>query len=184
MIPAKKLIAFEYLVSKLIDWFKELSNADYQDEFSKVKVLKLHFFVTAVSADQKNKGLLSVFDNFYAMPYGHVESDIYSNFDKLLKYDIRNSNIFLKSPTTPDLAELEEETKALIDDAIKELRKKNENLVLYDAFDLVELSHNWYSWQLTYSMARKEGKNSWQIPVSLIQNEKKIFKLSNALVEK
>lgn len=74
-----KIELFEYCVFKLIEWSVQHKNgfswgnfANGNNDFSKLKLIKLHFFLCTA-----NISLLEIFDNFYAMPYGHVESNVY-----------------------------------------------------------------------------------------------------------
>jgi hypothetical protein len=54
--------------------------------------------------------------------------------------------------------------------------KITDHLITMKPFDLVELSHDWYSWQVTYNRAKKLGKNSEKIDLELIKIEQKIYK--------
>ena len=75
-----KTLAFEYLVYQLLDWYKEAFGNVEENDLSTLKVLKLLFFVTAISSKNEDESLLeSPFNKFYAMPLGHVEGDVYSD---------------------------------------------------------------------------------------------------------
>mgnify|MGYP003610257323 CR=1 FL=1 len=71
--------AFEQFVLGLIKWWAEVNPEKEWEEndLSILKVLKILFFVSAVGADSKGDGLLNIFDNWVAMPYGHVEKDVF-----------------------------------------------------------------------------------------------------------
>lgn len=75
--PDLKKQAFEYLLNGLLQWFSNGELYKNSNSFSRVKVLKLLFFV-AVIKDADGNDLLDIFDKFYAMPHGPVESDIYN----------------------------------------------------------------------------------------------------------
>lgn len=175
-----KLQAFEFVLFNLIDWYKEKnsiqSNEDFNstNDLNKLKVIKLHFFVSAVNA--KNNKLLSIFDKFYAMPYGHVESDIYNNLNqmKYYKVDIKRLSII---DSQPSFDNLNFEIKKEITNAIIELRRVNDDLINYNALQLVELSHKWFSWSSMFSYAKSNLRNSEFIPTRLIQEENKSFEL-------
>lgn len=175
-----KLFAFEYVVKRIIDWFNEVNagkNLDPFNEFSKLKLIKLHFFVSAVNANTDQEGLLYKFDNFYALPYGHVESDIYKALPNTTIYEINNDSISIKDNLNLGSAflGLETQLKLDIDNSIDHLKKINPDLVNYSAFDLVELSHKWYSWRSTFEEAKKTGRFSAPIAPKTIKLEPKFF---------
>lgn len=174
-----KIKAFEYLVIKLSDWYKELNkNISFENnDLNKLKILKLHFFVSAVNANEKKEGLLNIFDNFYAMPYGHVESDVYSKINQFESMRIDRSGLaFTKSLPINYFADIEEIIPE-IDQSISNLRSINNDLINYKALDLVNLSHTWYSWRLVFNYAKQNGSFSAPIPSDLIRREPKFFHL-------
>ena len=76
-----KILLFEYLVYRLIEWYKDVvSDSHYINKhFSRLTALKLLFFVSTIKdTENGNKDLLDVFNKFYAMQYGPVEIDIYT----------------------------------------------------------------------------------------------------------
>ena len=177
---ATKIEKFEYMVHKFIAWYNELNNSndlDTYEDFSKLKLIKLHFFVCAITTRlDKNheEGLLRSFDNFYAMPYGHVESDVYSRLKDVESIEINNTNIRVlnKCPDKLCKEEIEE-----IDKAVAALKSENIEIINYNASRLVNLSHEWNSWQTSYSIAQNLNKASIKIPISLIVNEPKFYSL-------
>lgn len=178
-MAATKLQKFEYMVHQFIKWYNELNKTvitqyPYEnDNFSKLKLIKLHFFACAVTANPDNgEGLLSTFGDFHAMPYGHVESYVYSHLSNTESLEINNSNIKLLQQCPEYLSAKEKEE---IDDAVSSLREKNSDLVRYSASKLVDLSHEWDSWQTSFSIAQKFGKSSIKIPNDLIINEAKFY---------
>ena len=62
-----------------------------------------------------------------------------------------------------------------INESIAALQRINNRLILYSAFDLVDLSHRWGCWRTTYSYARQINKGSISIPDDLIINSDKYF---------
>lgn len=180
----QKQLAFEYCLYKFIEWFKE-ENSPRNNDLSILKSLKLLFFVSSVNADSdSDTNLVSrVFNKFYALPLGHVESVVYDY--------IKNTNGSLKyftisdKTTTPKqdvnfkelILELEAEIKTLIDKSFERLKSINPKLILYSAYELVELSHQWLSWKTTIAEARSMGINGAEIPVNTILKEQKIFSL-------
>lgn len=173
----EKLKAFEYLIFKLKDWYNEIEGFNFDNnDFSKLKVLKLIFFSAAVNADKPILSLLDNFDNFYAMPYGHVESDIYKNLNSLNLIDVDSKKTLIKN--LPDyFKDLNAEIKAKIDNSIFALKAKNINLITYSAMELVELSHMHFSWSSSFDIAKQQNKLSQSIPKEMIKSEKKFFYL-------
>ena len=176
MNTSDKVKAFEYLSDKFFDWFKDISNGEpIEENFSKLKLIKLHFFACAVTSNPKDEGLLSQFDEFYAMPYGHVESSVYGNLDQIRIFNLNKNSIERKS--TPD-DYFEGLPLADLDKAIESLRKRNQDIVKYSPMQLVDLSHSWNSWTTMYNLARQLNKFSIKIPTQMIQNENKVFILN------
>jgi len=90
-----KIKYFEYFVSHLIKQTKDYEEFKNND-FSILKVQKLLFLSCAV-----NVKLLDIFDNWYAMPYGHIEKDIYDytrkNKGKFSFFTLTTKNMKLES---------------------------------------------------------------------------------------
>ncbi len=184
-ILVRKILAFEYVVFKLIDWYKSFNGVERDvdfnsdNDFSKLKVFKLHFFTSAIKSDSNQ--LLSVFNNFYAMPFGHVESDIYDYINELERFEIDVKATKIKGPYLDILhksfSELDGDIKSEIDEAIDVLFGRNNELINLSAMDLVELSHQWYSWKFTFDKAQSDGKFSERILPELIKSEYKYILL-------
>lgn len=172
-----KLQLFDYLSLKLIEWYKETGNSEHEVEhnFSKLKLLKLLFFACAASIKKDGNDLLNYFDNFYAMPYGHVESDVYEQLASSSSFSFLKNTVQIKSQVLP---QIESEIAKLIDESVQKLREQNEEIIGYDAMQLVELSHSWESWKTMYDYARALNKYSMPIPTELIRNEPKFFNLN------
>jgi uncharacterized phage-associated protein len=170
-----KISAFNYLVHELYKWHLEYSNDSKTNDLSKLKVMKLVFFTSAISSDRNNAGLLSTFNNFSAMPYGHVESDVYSKMDNLIYYHFDDQCLSIKEKLDIDNIEIDKELKSSIVLAVKKLRLTNPDLINYKAFDLVDISHKWKSWKMMYSLARRNGRYSMKIPTEMIMTELKSF---------
>jgi len=172
-----KLKAFEYFVYKLTEWYKEAyqQNDIEVNDLSKLKIFKLHFFTTAISTSTKDSGLLGVFDKFYALPFGPVESEVYGSLSELTYFDITSSALILKQPIDiDDISNTNQ--KQLIDLAIAKISKGYFNLIKASAFDLVELSHKWSCWKIVFDFAKRQNSRSWEIPHELIMNEsQKVF---------
>lgn len=172
-----KNLAFEYFVSQLLNWHQEVVGDNGRNDFSTLKVLKLLFFASAIGTEKGQRETLldSPFDTFYAMPYGHVESEIYDTIrnNQLPNLRITNSSSrFINTINYP-----EGELKNKIDSSINKLKKENIDLIKMSPFELVELSHAWYSWKFYIAKARKNGAYSELIPNEIIKSEQKFFHL-------
>jgi hypothetical protein len=180
-----KTTAFEYIVYKLVEWYKESCSLDYDADFNRAndfglfKILNLHFLVTSVNA--KYNTLLSVFDNFYAMPYGNVEYDIYKNIAHLERFYVTSRTITIKNEYIDVIScsfeGINQAIKAEIDSAIAMLKKENIGLVELPALDLVDISQLHFSWQHTFNQACRNGLYSKPIPSLLIRDEIKYVNL-------
>lgn len=169
--------AFEYYVVKLLEWYTEISGNIENNDLSTLKVLKLLFFGSAISAGETGTDTLldRPFDTFYAMPYGHVESEIY---DSIRRKEFHNLTINNSSSSiNPTLVFTDGEIKNKIDASIQKLKEANPKLILMTPFELVELSHRWYSWQFYFNKAQRNGSYSELIPAQMIKLEQKFFSL-------
>jgi len=170
-----KIKAFEYLILKLVEWYGD------NNDMGTLKSLKLLWFVSVVEANKDSKDSLidKVFDNFHAMPYGHVEKDIYEAIrGKKIK------NIELKSNTANILnkdriLETDKEIRELIDKSIEKFKILAPEYINLLSFDLVILSQRWYSWKYYYKKARQKDKFSEKIPNEIIKNEFKYYETYN-----
>lgn len=145
-----------------------------QNDFTKVKIFKLLFLTVAASCNKEKDGLLTEFDNFWAFPYGPVELDIYNTIQDLQKYKFDNNGI-LEIDSSPII--IPQEVKNKIDLALDQLMLINPDLINYEAFRLVDLTHLWNSWSFSYEFALSLGKRSFKMPNELIKADNKIFML-------
>jgi uncharacterized phage-associated protein len=179
-----KILHFEYVISKLLKWQFEITGK-HENDLSTLKALKLLFFVSTVRTHPSNENSLiaNVFDNYAAMPYGHVESSIYEylkiNKGNLNYFKIDNSSTNPKQGIEIVDAEISQQIdltfKKEIDLSIAELKKINPLLISLSAFSLVDISHSWYSWKKYYSLAKLEQVKSYAIPNEEIVLEDKIY---------
>ena len=75
---SKKEAAFHYFLEAIAtQWIMNNTDKDFKEnDLSLLKIMLLLFFTVATSAND-DEGLLKVFNNFVAMPMGHIESDIW-----------------------------------------------------------------------------------------------------------
>lgn len=179
---SKKTQAFEYFVYQLYNWYIERYSSFDSNDLSMLKVLKLLFFCTAIEAEKdKDDTLLDLaFDNFYAMPYGHVESDVYNAIKKnelsFFKID-RDKTLIFSNIEGNSFDALSNNIKTKIDSSFKKLSKENEKVLEMLPLDLVLLSHLWYSWRYYYNKAKEKGVYSEKIPNNIIKSENKVLYL-------
>ena len=189
-----KIWAFEYLVYLCIDWYENVSGRnDWETHFSTLSLLKLLFFASSIRNDERfeNPDLLDIFDNFYALPHGPVESDIYNGINSTIpffksmgfegglnRFLITSQKVeLLQTPASVDdiISELSDDTAARLKDSIKVLRSINENLITYSAFELVEISHKWSCWKDAYAVATSLGVKAQSMPVESIKRSDRHF---------
>ena len=145
--------------------------------FTPLKIIKLLFFTTAASIEiDPQKNLLTIFDNFVAMPYGPVESDIYNSITQntLNKYFISIDGCKIKDPSME--LNIHQEAKDLINKSIDKLKEKNNEIFNYTPVELVDISHKWSCWKNSYEIALQFNKNSYSIPSESIKKSIKYYK--------
>lgn len=172
-----KRTAFEYLLDKLLIWYHEVEPYRGDESFTRVKVLKLLFFLSVIKHED-NSDLLDVFDNFYAMQHGPVESDIYNYMTSGKLENFSFSEIYLtrKREYSSNEMELPNALMCKLDRAIAALRVANPKIISLAAFDLVEISHKWESWKHAMKLANLLGKYSYPISISQLRGEMQIFR--------
>ncbi|WP_231501928.1 SocA family protein [Bacteroides sp. 14(A)] len=90
-------------------------------------------FLTAAPKREGASDLLDVFNNFHALPYGPVESDIYNAIqDKRLPSYIVTERSVVKKENAILPYKIEDYTR--IKDAVDTLKEKNKYLILLNAF--------------------------------------------------
>ena len=168
---------FKYIVFKLLEWHKEKIGKEDLSSFSRLKVLKLLFFVSSVTSKEYPNGLFDIFDKFYAMSYGPVESDIFNNIS-IGNYDewFQISN---KIITKGDFFnEIPSETinyhKYLIDITINQLKEINDDIILYTHYELIDLSYKWDSWRDAMNIAKMIENPSEKMKIKQIIKDSKI----------
>ena len=83
-IPMSKIQKFEYITHQLIDWYKSNNKTIDKNDFSKLKVLKLHFFIEdsfrepTISSDVRYKIVELFKENnlVIALPQVKIKNDL------------------------------------------------------------------------------------------------------------
>ena len=128
MDTTSKIAAFQYILYKLNEWYKD-NNGEKENDLSILKAMKLLFFVSGVDI---TNNLFDIFDRFQAWQYGHVEADLYNQYSQKkgdFNYlEISRERTILKEKAFTMLNEsnyLPKELKSKIDDNIEKLKEKN-----------------------------------------------------------
>lgn len=176
---ANSIEIFKNVVFQLRDWYIQKAGIsaeqfDENNDFSILKLIKLHFFV--ISINSENDDFLLEQNEFWAMPYGPVETTIYSQ--------IRNNKNFNEFILSNDKIKFSHEKpfidariETLINNSISILLDLEPRLLYTDAGTLVDLTHKWHCWRKNYSLARAKNTYSSIIPKEDIINDIKVVNL-------
>ncbi len=115
-----------------------------ESEFDRLKKMKLLYFFCALSSQRPE--FYGIFDNFYALPLGPVESDVYTVEKKKEK------------PIIEDFISVELKEKIIL--AIRSIVSSLPLIFKADSWRLVELSHESKVWQEAFKLAKSQGKLS------------------------
>lgn len=178
-----KILAFEYLVYRLTEWYKETTpiTENMTSHFSRLSVLKLLFLTAAIKDDTiddvNKKDLLGTFNKFCAMQYGPVEIDVYSAIvnDTLSIYRLSNKSIEVKRDVDQAFNNLSNALRQSIDNAIHILRSKNANIIRYNATQLVNITHKWQSWQNAMWLANISGNRQSPMTIDSIRKDMQYY---------
>lgn len=167
-----KIFAFDYMLSLFEQWHKEVDVNKGHGDFSnnsKLSVLKL-LFLAAAPKEEGGRDLLETFNNFCALPYGPVESDIYNAIqgNELPSYKVTERSIINKAVIDKLY---NEEDYLEVKEAVDALKKENEELILLNAFDLVNITHKWESWKSSFGFANFMGIQSYSMSANSIRQD-------------
>lgn len=170
---------FKNVVFQLRDLYIEKKGISPQqfnenNDFNILKLIKLHFFVVAINSDQDDE-LLDL-NEFWAMPYGPVETNVYSR----IRTNKNFKEFILSNDSVNFIGEKPEFNKMLevkITNSILMLMDLEPRLLFTDAGTLVELTHKWNCWKKNYSLARAKKTYSSIIPKEDIINDIKVVNL-------
>lgn len=175
----KSIEIFKNIVFHLRDCYiskNDITIAQFNviNDFNILKLIKLHFFIIAINSD-KDDTLLEL-NEFWAMPYGPVETSVYSKIrnDKNFGEFILSNE---KAVFTGNKPEIEKYLEDKIIRSINLLLDLEPRLLYTDAGTLVELTHKWNCWKKNYSLARAKNSYSSIIPKDDIKFDIKIFNI-------
>ena len=136
--------------------------------FNKLKLLKLLFFVATIKHEDDD--LLCVFSDFYAMPYGPVESDVYNGLSEMPHFVFEGNALNIRGEVSDfNFTDICPTIINKIDNAISALEAKNSKIFSMPTFDLVELSHKALAWKTIFESALRSGCQSKKMPVELLK---------------
>lgn len=169
-----KLGAFLFFIQSLVRRFAEISIS--VEKLSRISILKLLFFTVLINQKQRRENpkvynLLDVFDHFYALPLGPVESDCYDlisgfvlaedNFEKILrKYNGNFKGVagFQNKIDSFDRFPESKNIEMAIDEAINAIP---ESVLRLTPSQMVFKSHAFESWKKAFGQASAWGRKSW-----------------------
>lgn len=169
----KKLL-FEYLVFQLMDWAKEIDSYCVPT-FTKLRLQKILFLVSARKATIEKPALLSVFNSFYALPYGPVEMDIYESMKENTAFQhicFNDTDCICNNLTAEMFSTIKDEDKSLVEDSIAEFKDMGVNYLTRPVFELVNISHQWTAWQVSMSVAKMLSSSKEEMSTESICNSR------------
>lgn len=173
-----KIKAFDYMLQLFEEWrnsHEELKNKP----FSKLKAMKL-LFLAAAPKEQGGSDLLDIFDNFYATSYGPIEIDIQKAMceDRLPSFSVNYYSIEPREGAEPYNAKrYNDKFYHRVRNAVNDLKKKNEKLVLLNSLELVEITYRWSSWNQAMDFAEFINQSNVKMSINSIRDSSKIFDL-------
>lgn len=178
-IKDRKKRIFEYMVFQLALIGRE--NRSQNLDLSKLRLQKILFLLAAKKATGEDPALLTVFDKFYALPYGPVELDIYDSMNAngfdCIRFEGNNCCNF-EDLAPDDFSSLSQEDKQSVDDLIFDLKDRIVDYLTMPVFELVEITHRWTVWQVAISLANMFGGRSAPMSTQEIcKSEVKVYSM-------
>lgn len=177
-----RLFACNYLIYRLFEWKSQfLDKPLYSVRFTRVELMKLIFFISAVKKESESGvDLLDEFDEFYAMTLGPVEISVYHDIlDGVIPccetVDERHIRLVDHYHVDPQGTDWDQTIVDAINQSIAELKRINPNIIGYNAARLVEISHLWRCWIVAMSIAKLLGKSSYKMSSLSIRNSNQFF---------
>lgn len=169
-----KNLIFEYLVFRLDQWKNDIEkNGVKVPIFTKLRLQKILFLVCAWNVENTDRKLLKVFNNFFALPYGPVEMDIYEamkNDHAFLHIHFHGNECVYDKLEASMFSSILHDYSNWIDDAIDYFIKKHRIYLTMPIFDLVDITHRWSAWRITMDIATFLGKKNERMSFESICN--------------
>ena len=167
-----KNLVFEYLVFRLNEWKLKLEKEKIKvPVFTKLRLQKILFLICAWKAESTNRKLLKIFNQFYALPYGPVEMDIYEAMKNRIYFQYINfdGNEWIYNNLEESMfVAVSEECRNLIDEAVDDFSKDHRQYLTMPVFDLVDITHRWSAWKITMDIATFFGNKKEKMSVECI----------------
>lgn len=173
-----KIKAFDYMLHLFFQWRN--SHKELGDTKLGFMMAQRLLFLASAPKEDGGEDLLDIFDNFYAMPDGPVEADIYNVLeeDRLPLFTNKNRKFELREGVEPyDPKRYNGELYNRVRHAVDDLRKKNEKLILLNPFEVCAITQSWYAWNIAMDFAEFMGQMSAKMSIDSIRDSSKIFDL-------
>lgn len=167
-----KNLVFEYLVFRLNEWKLKLEKEKIKvPVFTKLRLQKILFLICAWKAESTNRKLLKIFNQFYALPYGPVEMDIYEAMKNRISFQYINfdgNECIYNNLEESMFVDVSKECRNLIDEAVDDFSKDHRQYLTMPVFDLVDITHRWSAWKITMDIATFFGNKKEKMSVECI----------------
>ena len=167
-----KNLLFEYLVFRLDEWKKKIEKRNEKvPAFTKLRLQKILFLVCAWNVDNTNRKLLNVFNQFYALPYGPVEIDIYDAMksNQSFRHISFNGNECIYSKLVSSMfTSISSVYRKWIDEAVDNFIRNDRKYLTMPVFDLVDITHRWTAWKITMEIATFFGNKKEKMSLECI----------------
>ncbi|MCQ4140423.1 type II toxin-antitoxin system antitoxin SocA domain-containing protein [Chryseobacterium sp. EO14] len=170
----EKKQATAYILLQFAEWYKEEYKTIDINDLSILKSLKLFFLLSTINLDKDGENLIDLgFSKYIAMPFGPVESDVY-DFFKEENY-INKSKLDYNVLKLEDTSNLDNDYKSIINNCLKELKSINKNIIKLSASLLVDLTHKYSSWIISYNYAIMNNMSTKEMSNDIIKTEEKFY---------
>lgn len=167
-----KNLVFEYLVFRLNEWKLQLEKEEIKvPVFTKLRLQKILFLICAWRTESTNRKLLKIFNQFYALPYGPVEMDIYEAMKNRISFQYINfdgNECIYNNLEESMFVAVPKECRTLIDEAVDDFSKDHRQYLTMPVFDLVDITHRWSAWKITMDIATFFGNKKEKMSVECI----------------
>lgn len=175
----EKNLLFEYLVFRLDEWKKDIEKGNEKvHAFTKLRLQKILFLVCAWNVDNKNPKLLDIFNQFYALPYGPVEIDIYEAMknNQTFRHISFNGNECMYSKIESSMfTSISSLHRQWINEAVDDFIKNDRKYLTMPVFNLVDITHRWSAWQIAMQYAKLCGHSREKMTSLEIIESKKCY---------
>lgn len=171
---------FEYLVFRLNEWKSKLEGENIKvPAFTKLRLQKILFLACAWNVDGENPKLLNVFNQFFALPYGPVEMDIYEAMKNTTSFQhicFKGNECLSDNLESSIFTSMDSDYRKWMDEAVTDFADNNRKYLTMPVFDLVDITHQWSAWRISMDIATFLGTKKEKISMEYICNSSiKVF---------